>query len=163
MPVKKKKGAQQVSRPARLKAAKRWLAKYRGKYVVRAYRRRFGVDEVCAVEELGMLGAALPEGRLDQARRDQAGRAAGRARRKAERTAALAWRVESDDDFSFIAGYTEGGAPYGIRWDEEEPAHEGPLWSDGVERDEGAFRDGETDQRVDDGRRRMLDDLDLPF
>lgn len=24
---------------------------------------------------------------------------------------------ESDETFAFIAGYTDGGAPYGIRWD----------------------------------------------
>lgn len=27
---------------------------------------------------------------------------------------------DSDDTFSFIVGYTSGGAPFGIRWDEEE-------------------------------------------
>lgn len=27
---------------------------------------------------------------------------------------------DSDDTFAFIAGFTEGGAPYGITWDEME-------------------------------------------
>lgn len=27
---------------------------------------------------------------------------------------------DSDENFSFIAGYTSGGAPFGISWDEEE-------------------------------------------
>lgn len=27
-------------------------------------------------------------------------------------------KPESDDIFAFIAGYTEGGFPYGITWDE---------------------------------------------
>ena len=27
---------------------------------------------------------------------------------------------ESDDHFAYIAGYTSGGAPYGITWEEQE-------------------------------------------
>jgi hypothetical protein len=26
--------------------------------------------------------------------------------------------VEQNDDFFFIAGYTSGGAPYGVTWEE---------------------------------------------
>ena len=28
--------------------------------------------------------------------------------------------IESDDTFAFIAGYTSGGVPYGITWEEME-------------------------------------------
>jgi hypothetical protein len=28
---------------------------------------------------------------------------------------------DSDSNFSFIAGYTSGGAPYGLTWDEYNP------------------------------------------
>mgnify|MGYP007086047993 FL=1 len=28
--------------------------------------------------------------------------------------------IEQDDTFFFIAGYTSGGAPYGITWEEME-------------------------------------------
>ncbi|MFB6367217.1 hypothetical protein ACFCP7_24845 [Paenibacillus elgii] len=28
--------------------------------------------------------------------------------------------IEQDDHFYFIAGYTEGGAPYGVTWEEHE-------------------------------------------
>jgi len=28
--------------------------------------------------------------------------------------------IEQDDYFYFIAGYTDGGAPYGITWEEQE-------------------------------------------
>jgi len=27
--------------------------------------------------------------------------------------------IESDDTFAYIAGYTSGGAPYGITWEEK--------------------------------------------
>jgi hypothetical protein len=106
-----------MTRDARLQAAKRWIAEYRGKNLVRGYRKWFGVSEVCAVVELRMLGIDIPDARLEQARRDEQARATARARQKekyAPRTSIRDW----DDEFAFIAGYTEGGAPYGITWDE---------------------------------------------
>ena len=107
-----------MSRPARLQAARRWIAEYRGKNLVRGYRRWFGVSDVCAVLELRMLGADIPDARLEQARRDEQARATDRARRR-ERHASHPSQ-DQDDEFAFIAGYTEGGAPYGITWDEWE-------------------------------------------
>lgn len=105
-----------MTRAARLQAAKRWIAGYRGKNLIRGYKKWFGVSEVCAVVELRMLGVDLPDARLEQARRDEQARATHRARQK-EKHAPRAVR-ESNDEFAFIAGYTEGGAPYGITWDE---------------------------------------------
>jgi hypothetical protein len=106
-----------MSRPARLQVAKRWIAEYRGKNLVRGYRNWFGVSEVCAIVELRMLGVDLPDARLQQARRDEQARAAHRARRK-EKHARVRTAVKWNDEFAVIAGYTEGGAPYGITWDE---------------------------------------------
>ncbi|HEV3052929.1 MAG TPA: hypothetical protein VGX50_21660, partial [Longimicrobium sp.] len=97
----------------------RWLASYRGKDPVRGYRKWFGVDKVCAIVELRMLGVDIPDARLEQARRDQQARATHRARQREKYTARSSTR-EWDDEFAFIAGYTEGGAPYGITWDEWE-------------------------------------------
>jgi hypothetical protein len=106
-------------RPARLQAARQWLASYRGKNLMRGYGKWFGVSEVCAIVELRMLGVDLPDARLEQARRDEQARAAHRARRK-EKHASARTAVKWNDEFAFIAGYTEGGAPYGITWDEWE-------------------------------------------
>jgi hypothetical protein len=106
-----------MSRAARLQAAKRWIAEYRGKNLVRGYRKWFGVSDVCAVLELRMLGVDIPDARLEQARRDEQSRAAHRARQKENRTRAThapGW----DNEFAFIAGYTEGGAAYGTAWDD---------------------------------------------
>lgn len=108
-----------LSRTTRLQAAKRWIAEYRGKNLVRGYRKWFGVSEVCAVVELRMLGVDIPDARLEQARRDEQARAAHRARRK-EKHASARTAVKWNDEFAVIAGYTEGGAPYGITWDEWE-------------------------------------------
>ncbi|MDU0458959.1 MAG: hypothetical protein RW306_09545 [Geobacteraceae bacterium] len=37
-----------------------------------------------------------------------------------KRAAQVFLEPESDDCFAFIAGYTPGGAPYGITWEEQE-------------------------------------------
>lgn len=119
-----KHGQKRLSWPARLKAAKRWLARYGGKNVVRGYKKWFGVSDLCAVVELRMLGVDLPDARLEQARRDEQARATHRARQK-EKYAPRTSIPESNEEFAFIAGYTEGGAPYGITWDEWA---EGDVW-----------------------------------
>lgn len=121
MPAPRRK---QLSRPARLEAAKRWLPKQRRKNIIRAYKKWFGVNDVCAVVELRMLGVDIPDARLEQAQRDEQGRAAHRARQK-EKYAPRPRIRESNDEFAFIAGYTDGGAPYGITWDEWA---EGDVW-----------------------------------
>lgn len=108
-----------MSRGARLQAAKRWIAEYRGRNLVRGYRKWFGVSDVCAVLELRMLGVDTPDARLEQARRDEQARATQSARRK-EKHAAESSMGGWDDEFASIAGYTEGGAPYGLTWAEWE-------------------------------------------
>lgn len=143
-------GGQTLSRARRLQRAKRWLASYRGKNLVRGYKKRFGVSDVCAVEELRMLGVDIPDARLEQARRDEQARATHRARRK-EKDGLAQFTGECDDEFAFIAGYTEGGAPYGIHWDDA---------------DEATVHGRARRQAVDpvrDAARLMDDDEDLPF
>jgi hypothetical protein len=108
-----------MTRATRLQAAKRWVAEYRGKNLVRGYRKWFGVSDVCAVVELRMLGVGISDARLEQARRDEQARATHRAR-QTEKHARAQSTGKSDDEFAFIAGYTEGGAPFGITWDEWE-------------------------------------------
>ncbi len=47
-------------------------------------------------------------------------------RRKRTQKKELEDAVESDETFAFIAGYTPGGAPYGVTWEEWERADEQP-------------------------------------
>lgn len=108
-----------MARPARLQAAKRWIVEYRGKNLVRGYKKWFGVSEVCAVLELRMLGVDIPDTRLEQARKDEQGRATHRARRREARRGRES-SGDSDETFALIVGYTEGGAPFGITWEEME-------------------------------------------
>ena len=109
------------SREARLQSAKKWIATYSGRDLVRGYRKWFGVSDVCAVLELRMLGVDIPDARLEEARRNERSRAAQNARRK-RKYASHQNAAELDETFAFIAGYTEGGAPYGITWEEMDVA-----------------------------------------
>ena len=55
---------------------------------------------------------------------EKAKKAKRRAKRKAAKAAKAAkadtpmFHTDQDDRFFFIAGYTSGGAPYGVTWDE---------------------------------------------
>jgi hypothetical protein len=77
------------------------------------------------VVELRMLGVSISAEREAQVKASIDARAAERRRRK--KAAAEAelddFDFESDDTFASIAGYTPGGAPYGVTWEElgEEP------------------------------------------
>jgi len=111
-----------MSRPARVQSARHWLPTYKGKNIVRGYRKRYGVDWLCAVYELQMLGVELDpayvahlqttmvQQRLERQHRKQ--------QRKAERLQEMT--VESDEAYAYIIGYTSGGVSYGVTWEEWE-------------------------------------------
>lgn len=108
----------------RLKSAKStsWLEKYSGKNPIAGYRRWFGVDLLCALAEIKMLGFKVPSNLEAQIRESVAQEALGRQRRKAKKAEELAKKDAEDEcflsewesEFAYIAGYTSGGAPYGI-------------------------------------------------
>ncbi len=72
-----------MSRPQRLQSARSWLPTYKGKNVVRGYRRCFGVDLLCAVKELRMLGVSISAEREAQYVRTTVEIVRQRAERKA--------------------------------------------------------------------------------
>jgi hypothetical protein len=83
-----------MQRPARLQAAVKWRSGYGGKDLVRGYARWFGVDLLCAIVELRMLGVAVDAAREHELRRAIAARAEGRARWRAAKLAAKARPLE---------------------------------------------------------------------
>lgn len=76
-----------MARVARLASATdtRWVESYTGGDLVRGYARWYGVDLVCAVIELRLLGVQITAEREEQARRTAAAQAAGRAARRRAR------------------------------------------------------------------------------
>ena len=84
---------------------------------MKAYRKRFGVDNTCAKRELCMLGVLSTQ---KQATYEQELKAKAEKRKRKHEKRQNNNLVESfrDDHFYYIAGYTSGGAPYGVTWGE---------------------------------------------
>jgi hypothetical protein len=85
--------------------------------VVKAYAKRFGVDLGCALKELQLLRVALDPTYVERLSRRLQHRI-DRRRPKAVSDIPEGYGVDWDDHFSFIAGFTPGGAPYGTTWEE---------------------------------------------
>ena len=105
-----------LTRQGRLQAAKTWLRSYPGKNIAQGYRRHFGVDSLCAIPELRLIGVAIDPVY------ERAVLAVSRARnKKRKREEKFLISEETFYGFAFIAGYTAGGAPYGITIEEAKP------------------------------------------
>jgi len=124
MPKKKKQTSQprfhRMKRAARLGSAKAWLTKYDGKNVVRGYRKRYGVDLLCAITELQMLKVHLDPVYIERVRTTVQNQIIRKAAKK--KAASIDTILEADPVFAYIAGYTQGGARYGLTWEEYESA-----------------------------------------
>ena len=108
-----------MSRAARLQSGRHWLRSFSGKRVVPSYARWFGVDLVCAAKELQILGMHFSPEYLEALRRTAAGRP--RHCRDVPK-GAKAVEVEPmwNQEFAYMAGYTEAGLPFGVTWEEME-------------------------------------------
>ena len=111
-----------TGRKQRLKEARAWYPEQNftsDSHIVKAYRTRFNVDKTCAMRELVMLGLLPPE--KQKAYKEQL---AARDRKNAEKRERKNQKEEivdnsfQDENFFFIAGYTPGGVPYGVTWEE---------------------------------------------
>lgn len=103
-----------MKREARLSSAKAtgWVGKYQGKNIIKGYSNWYGVDFITAITELRLLGVPI-----DSAREAEIS-ATIAARKKFDELYA-----DGDDIFAYLAGYTAGGVPFGVTWEElgEEP------------------------------------------
>ena len=110
--------AQNVStKKKRLAAARLWLQSLNSEKIAKAYRKHFGVDWATAFRELELLGVQVSADYKETVIKSVTGQVEARKRMKAEKLAALDG-IEQDETFAYIAGYTSGGAPYGITWAE---------------------------------------------
>lgn len=112
--------------------AEKWVAEYDGTPyggdIIKAYRKKFAVDRMKAVAELQMLGVSLTEEQIEREnaaiRTYQNIQRAKKAKRKKSREQKRiqkdnpVFHEDQDDTFYYIAGYTSGGAPYGVTWEE---------------------------------------------
>lgn len=122
--AKKKKSStprrKKMSRQARISSGKHWLNKYEGKKPVRGYANWYGVNRLCALIELKKIGLNISEEEIQKEKKSEENVGLNKAllrKRKEEREKEFEY---SDENFSFIAGYTAGGFPYGTTWEEED-------------------------------------------
>ena len=121
MAKKKKKPVKHTTQPKaiRIARARNWLPTYTGTKVVRAYHKKFHVDLICSARELQEIGYELKPGYMENLIKSEAARVEHRRARKAEKLHSQEYYNDCQDDtFYFIAGYTSGGAPYGLTWAE---------------------------------------------
>ena len=129
----KGKAAKKAMKFADRKAkAEKWVTEYDGTAyggdIIKAYRKKFAVDRMKAVAELQLLGVSLTKEQIDREKAAvkayQELQKAKKAKRKKNREQKRMkkdipiFHEDQDDTFYYIAGYTFGGAPYGITWEE---------------------------------------------
>ena len=102
----------------RLRKARQWILTYNGtpKHMARNYRKRFHVDITTAISDLKAIGVEFTEEYLAAVKKSEEERIRQNHLKKQAQQPFL--NDFSDDYFAFIAGYTDGGAPYGITWAE---------------------------------------------
>ena len=114
------------ARRERLKEARTWFHEQGftdDSHIVKAYRKQFSVDKDCAMRELCLLGVLSPEKQkiyqvqLKAKEQKWAEKKEARAARASVKTD-VSDSPFQDENFYFIAGYTPGGVPYGIAWEE---------------------------------------------
>jgi hypothetical protein len=110
--------ARTQKKESRIARAQNWLPTYAGTKIVRVYRKKFHVDTVCAVRELLEIGYEFQPGYVDNLLRAEAARIEELKIKKEEQRLSEEYNDWQDASFYFIAGYTSGGAPYGITWEE---------------------------------------------
>ena len=118
--AKRKSGqpGQALKREPRLRKARQWLSAYEGSEgkIVRKYRDKFKVDIPTALRDLQDIGHVFAPEYLKAVTLGEEQRLRQKAMKKLEQAdREYDWR---DDNFYYIAGYTSGGAPYGVTWEE---------------------------------------------
>ena len=133
MKMRKGKAAKKAMKFAERKAkAEKWVVEYDGTPyggdIIKAYRKKFAIDRMKAVAELQLLGVSLTNEQIDREKEAvkayQELQRVKKAKRKRIREQKRmkkdnpVFHEEQDDTFYYIAGYTSGGAPYGVTWEE---------------------------------------------
>lgn len=133
--MKKRKGkaAKKAMKFAERKAkVEKWVVEYDGTPygwdIIKAYRKKFAVDRMKAVAELQLLGVSLAKEQIDREKAvvkayQELQRAKNAKRKKIREQKRIqkdnpVFHEDQDDTFYYIAGYTSGGAPYGVTWEE---------------------------------------------
>jgi hypothetical protein len=121
MKKKKKTAVIRTTQPRekRLHSAKEWMAAYSGKNMVRGYAKKYRVDLLTAITDLRLLGLPITAEYEEAVKRAVEQRIMQNQQMKEVKKNQLnGLQGMQDDDFAYIVGYTSGGAPYGLTWEE---------------------------------------------
>ena len=103
-----------LTKKGRLASAKDWITKYNGQNLISGYAKWFGVDKICAINELKTLGVVIPE-KLENQIVESLKRKVEQRKLEKEKAEVLdIANYDTDNNFAFIVGYTSGGFPYGL-------------------------------------------------
>jgi ribosomal protein L34E len=109
-------------REYRLRSSQSWIKTYSGNNIVKVYSKKYSVDKLCAVKELRMIGVDISEeyekqliNSMEALRRQRLS-----FRKKREEELNTLCGFENDENFAMIIGYTSGGFPYGVTYEEME-------------------------------------------
>lgn len=116
----RKKSGKTQRKEIRLQKARQWILTYNGtpKHMAKNYRKRFHVDITTAIRDLQEIGVEFTQEYLDAVKRSEEERIRQKHLAKEKKAKQDFLYEDSDNVYAFIAGYTSGGAPYGITWEE---------------------------------------------
>ena len=90
--------------------------------MTKGYKNWFGVSWQCAIIELKILGVKLDQQYIDQVLKSASDLIIARQKQKIAKQKKQQelddLLCDSDEEYYYIAGYTSGGFPYGVKWEE---------------------------------------------
>ena len=110
------------NRKQRLQSARSWVSTYEGENIAKAYRKHYGIDWITAFIELEMLGIKIDPKYAEKVLESVRGQTEARKRKRLLKSKDEEQTLEDyqDENFAYIVGYTSGGVPYGVTWEEWE-------------------------------------------
>jgi hypothetical protein len=118
-----------MDRKSRLQSAVGWIKKYEGKNMIASYAKWYGVDRICAMTELELLGLTFSDKRKAQMKKAEENRKHQKnllKEKRKQKNNSDEEDFESNEMFALIAGYTDSGAPFGITHEEIQEVEFGP-------------------------------------
>ena len=110
-----------LNKKQRISIAKKWLISYNGKNIFKGYSNWFGVDLLCTIKELRIVGQLISEEYEIQVRKSLEEKNLQRknaTETKRHNIIENEYINDYESEFEFIAGYTSNGMPFGIRKNE---------------------------------------------
>ncbi|RDI42190.1 hypothetical protein DFR59_10529 [Falsibacillus pallidus] len=111
-----------LSKEERMEIARPWIKELDGENTVIAYSKKFGLNLKNSMKDLRSIGykiSSQEKVEVDKILDDKRQRKLSKKRKKEEQEERrLAELYDFDETFAFIAGYTEGGAPFGVTYEE---------------------------------------------